>query len=76
MFARHHQLIPPAVSGVIGYTFVIAAPLIFGFSDDDRTTAFFVIVGIARLGARRGDPLRTRRADSHGAGADSAETRT
>jgi len=52
MFARHHQLIPPAVHGVIGYLFVvalIAAPFIFGFSDDDRATAFFVIVGIGGL---------------------------
>ncbi|MBA3408610.1 MAG: hypothetical protein H0U06_11260 [Solirubrobacterales bacterium] len=41
---------------------LIAAPFIFGFSADDTATAFFVIVG-RRLGARRGDPLRTGRAE-------------
>ena len=46
------KLIPPAVHGVIDYIFVvalIAAPFIFGFSDDDTATAFFVIVGIGGL---------------------------
>jgi len=46
------KLIPPAVHGVIDYIFVvalIAAPFIFGFSDDDTATAFLVIVGIGGL---------------------------
>ena len=46
------KLIPPAVHGVIDYVFVvalIAAPFIFGFSDDDTATAFFVIVGVGGL---------------------------
>ncbi len=46
------KLIPPAVHGVIDYIFVvalIAAPFLFGFSDDDTATAFFVIVGIGGL---------------------------
>lgn len=46
------KLIPPAVHGVIDYIFVIAliaAPFIFGFTDDGTAKAFFVIVGVGGL---------------------------
>jgi len=46
------KLIPPAVHGVIDHIFtvaLIAAPFIFGFTDDDTATVFFVVLGIGGL---------------------------
>ena len=46
------KLIPPAAHGVIDYVFVvalIAAPYLFGFSDDGTATVFFLIVGVGGL---------------------------
>jgi len=46
------KLIAPAVHGVIDYICVLAllaAPFVFGF-DDDRATAFFIVLGVGALG--------------------------
>ena len=72
------KLIPPAVHGVIDYVFVvalIAAPFIFGFSDDDRATAFFVIVGIGGLALVAATRFVRDEPSRMAPGADLAETR-
>ncbi len=46
------KVIAPAVHGVIDYVCVlalIAAPFVLGF-DDDRATAFFIVLGVGALG--------------------------
>ncbi|MBA3328406.1 MAG: SPW repeat protein [Solirubrobacterales bacterium] len=67
------KLIPPPVHGMIDYVFtvaLIAAPFVFGFSDDDSATIFFVVVGIG--GVLLVLATRFVADDTHGAGTAAA----
>ena len=47
-----HGPVPAFVHGVIEYlagALFIAAPFLFGFSDDGTATAFFIVLGVVHL---------------------------